>query len=301
MKVGYACINTSVGCSSSKTFRLKSYSEARLKDTINKNLTCLEQIIDYNVKKGLLFFRISSDIIPFASHPICKLNWQELYKDRLQKIGIFIKKNKMRISMHPDQFTILNALDQTIVERSKKELLYHTQFLDLLGLNQSEKIQIHVGGAYGNKEISIDRFITQYNSLDQSIKNRLLIENDERLFTVNNCLYISHLTGIPVLFDSFHHSILNNGESYHDALENCSKTWKKKDGPPMIDYSSQNPDGKTGNHAQHIDSNDFFRFLLQIRGIECDIMLEIKDKERSALKASGLVLKLQRKIQQQSD
>lgn len=294
MRIGYACINTSLDCSSSKTFRLKSYSEERLVSTISQNLTCLEQIITYNNNKNLLFFRISSDIIPFASHPICTFDWQDFFKGHLQRIGSNINAHKMRISMHPDQFTILNALDPAITERSKKELLYHTQFLDLLELNQSAKIQIHVGGVYGNKEKSIERFIEHYNSLFNSIKTRLVIENDERSFSIDNCLQISHITGIPVLFDSFHHSILNNGESYREALDKCSKTWKNKDGPPMIDYSSQNPEGKSGNHAQHIDLIDFKKLLSKIKGIECDIMLEIKDKEKSALKALHAIQNINR-------
>jgi UV DNA damage endonuclease len=187
--------------------------------------------------------------------------------------------------MHPDQFTLINALDSEIIIRSKSELLYHTEFLDLLNLDKSAKIQIHVGGAYGNKEESIKRFIKNYFSLEERIKERLTIENDDRLFTVDNCLRIHQETGLPVLFDSFHHTILNNGESIHDALKRCSHTWKKQDGLPMVDYSSQNESGRPGNHTQHIDSRDFKLFLSQIKEVDCDIMLEIKDKEESALKA----------------
>lgn len=271
---------------------MKSYSDDRLQATIDENLNCLERILQYNINHDLLFFRISSDIIPFASHPVCKLNWQKIYKARLKKIGSIIIDNDMRISMHPDQFTLINALDSEIITRSKRELLYHTEFLDLLGLDRSAKVQIHVGGAYGNKEESIKRFIKNYASVEEKIKARLTIENDDRLFTVDNCLQIHHETGLPVLFDSFHHTILNNSESIYDALKRCSRTWKKRDGLPMVDYSSQNKSGRPGNHTQHIDSRDFKSFLSQIKEIDCDIMLEIKDKEKSALKAIQIIKQL---------
>ena len=289
MRIGYPCINRTLGCSTGRTFRLKSYSEERLCDAINENLSCLENILKYNIKKEIFFFRISSEIIPFASHPVCKLNWQYLFKKKLEHIGAIIKKNNIRISMHPDQYTLLNALDQRIVERSIKELTYHAEFLDLLTLDRSAKIQIHIGGTYQNKSESMNRFIARLEMLHPLIRKRLVIENDERSFTIKNCLQVNKTTEIPVLFDSFHHSLLNNGESIRKTLEQCSHTWKRGDGPPMVDYSSQNSSGKRGNHAQSINQTDFKVFLEQIQGIECDVMLEIKDKERSALKALTIV------------
>jgi UV DNA damage endonuclease len=159
--------------------------------------------------------------------------------------------------MHPYQFTLLNAQDQLIVEQSIKDLTYHAEFLDLLMLDRSAKIQIHIGGAYQNKRESISRFIARLEMLHPLIRKRLVIENDERSFTIEDCLQVNKRTVIPVLFDSFHHSILNNSESIHKTLEQCSHTWKRNDGPPMIDYSSQNSSGKRGNHAKRINQTDF--------------------------------------------
>ena len=108
------------------TFRFSLYSEERLIQSINYNLATLIEILKFNIDNNFMFFRISSDIIPFASHPICKFDWKEYFKSDLIQIGQLIKKHNIRISMHPDQFVLINAKNQDIVTTSIKELEYHT-------------------------------------------------------------------------------------------------------------------------------------------------------------------------------
>ncbi len=291
MKIGYPCINLSIGCIANSTFRLKNYSEKNLIDKINNNLDCLKKILEFNVQHNLLFFRISSDLVPFASHPINRFRWQFYFKDRFEEIGKYIKKHNFRISMHPDQFVLINSPNKEIIKNSIKELIYHCEILDLMELDKTAKVQIHIGGVYDDKRKSIDRFITNYRQLPSIIKNRLVIENDERLYSVNDCLYISQETGIPVLFDYFHHSCLNNGESYLEALKTAMKTWRKKDGLLMTDYSTQKRGARIGTHTHHININDFENYIKSTIEFDFDIMLEIKDKEKSALKALKVVNK----------
>jgi UV DNA damage endonuclease len=296
MRIGYPCINRTIDCTANSTFRLKSYSETRLKDSIKNNLVCLQKILQFNLEHKLLFFRISSDLVPFASHPINKLNWQKFFREDFEEIGEYIVKNRMRISMHPDQFTLINSLKKEIFERSKKELIYHAEILDLMKLDESAKIQIHVGGAYGNKERSKEKFITRFNELDDSIAQRLVIENDDRLYDLNDCIKINAQTQIPILFDVFHYKV-NNSTTYttEDSLKYSVKTWnKKRDGIPMVDYSSQEPNGLPRQHAETIDLDDFNLFLKKTKLFDFDVMLEIKDKEKSAMKAIELTIKDER-------
>lgn len=289
MKLGYPCINRTLGVSSTKSFRLASFTPERFRDTVAGNLDGLAQILKWNVEQGLLYFRISSDLIPFASHPVCQINWQEEFKDTFGQIGEIIRKNNMRISMHPDQFVILNAQSPEIVNNSISELLYHSQVLDLLGLDTTAKIQIHVGGVYGDKTASMARFVNQANTLPEQIKSRLAIENDDRLYSLKDCLEIHGQTQLPIIFDVFHHGILNNGESISEAISLASSTWSKKDGVLLIDYSSQQPQGRLGNHCQSLNQTDFVAFIAQAKTYDFDLMLEIKDKELSAVKALKIV------------
>jgi len=117
------------------------------------------------VKHKILFFRITSDIVPFASHSICRFDWQKHFEKQFEAIGNFIRKHEMRISMHPNQFILINSIDKKILERSVRELTYHTEILDLMGLDTSAKIQIHVGGVYGDKKRSKQRFISRFEKL----------------------------------------------------------------------------------------------------------------------------------------
>lgn len=290
MKIGYPCLNRTVGCKAGATFRLKSYSEERLIETVAGNLDCLERILQWNVAKGILFFRITSDLVPFASHPICRFDWRGRFREQFARIGAFIKEHDIRISMHPDQFTLINAQDEAIVERSRWELLYHAQVLDAMELDRTAKIQIHVGGVYGDREAGVARFVRRYRELDPAITNRLVIENDERCYSLRDCLAVHSQTGVPVLFDAFHHAILNKDEDLRTCLEEVATTWVDGDGLPMVDYSTQEPGRPTGSHASSIDVEQFSEFLRRSGPFDFDIMLEIKDKEASAVKAVAAAL-----------
>src|SRR5512139_3357539 len=122
MRIGYPCINRSIGCTASRTFRLASYNEERMSKTIAGNLDCLEKILTFNVHHGLLFFRITSDLVPFASHPVCTFPWWEEFAGEFETIGAYIRKHGFRISMHPDQFVLLNATDKRVLQRSIADL-----------------------------------------------------------------------------------------------------------------------------------------------------------------------------------
>ncbi|WP_292519412.1 UV DNA damage repair endonuclease UvsE [Methanoculleus sp.] len=288
MKIGYPCINRSIGCSSGRTFRLASYSCERLEATLNENLRCLDAILRFNLEAEILFFRITSDLVPFGSHPICTAPWQETFAGEFSDIGRFIREHNMRVSMHPDQFVIINAKDPEIIGRSVAELRYHAAVLDAMHLDRTAKIQIHVGGVYGDREASMERFSREYSRLDESILRRLVVENDDSRYTLTDCLRIHEETDIPVLFDVFHHTVNHSGEGVAEAVARSGATWRPDDGIPMIDYSTQMPGGRKGRHAESLDPALFSQFLSQTAPTDIDIMLEIKDKEKSALVAVGI-------------
>jgi len=289
VKIGYPCINRSIACQGDKTFRLQSYSDERLRQTATNNLTCLERVLAYNRENGFGFFRISSQLIPFASHPVCTLDWKKEFRSLFQSLGKTIRENSFRISMHPDQFTLLNALNPEIVRRSIAELDYHVDVLELLELDVTAKIQIHAGGIYGDKPSAIQRLISTIKALPTRIRERLVIENDDRLFSLRDVLQVHDITAVPILFDTFHHHLLNHGETLPDAFRQAARTWQAKDGVPMVDYSSQQTGMRVGRHSETIDIEDFKRTVTAMNGLDLDIMLEIKDKEISAARALAVL------------
>jgi UV DNA damage endonuclease len=297
LKIGYPCINLTLKNPYSSTFRLKSFSEKRFNETVKNNLNHLSKILKFNLNNNILFFRLSSGIIPFASHPICNIDWDYIFKTELNEIGEFIKKNNMRISMHPDQFVILNSKNEKIIENSVRELQYHSKVLESMNLTHNAKIQIHIGGVYEDKRTSKERFIKTFMKLEENLKKRIIIENDDRSYALKDCLDISYETGIPIVFDTLHHECLNNNETVQEALTSATNTWKYVlDGDPIMDYSSQSIGERRGKHTTTIDKNHFISYYKELVKSSknkpmaaADIMLEIKDKENSALLALDLI------------
>jgi UV DNA damage endonuclease len=285
IRIGYACMNNSIGCTSASTFRLSSWSEKRFRETVMQNLDCLKSILKWNVRHRIYFFRITSDLVPFASHPICSVDWQEVFSEEFARVGEFLREHNIRVSMHPGQYTVLNSNRDDVVERSVLELEYHAEVLDLMGQDRKAKTVLHVGGVYGNKKKAMDRFVRNYKQLSERVRRRLIIENDERSYTVADCMKIHDVVGIPVVLDNLHHDANNGGESLSSAFEMARSTWKSYDGVPIIHYSSQASGNRLGKHALSIDLEDFRSVLNTLREHEFDLMLEVKDKENSAIKA----------------
>jgi UV DNA damage endonuclease len=294
MKIGYPCVNETLECSAARTFRLASYTPERVVEAVTANLACLQQILEWNVAHGLLFFRMGSGIVPFGSHEVNTFPWQTHFAAEFRAIGDYIKQHDLRISFHPDQFVVLNSPDPGIVRRSVEELVYQGSMLDLMGLDSTAKLQIHAGGAYGDKGAALARWTETFHTLvPEAVKVRLVVENDDRLYSLRECLSLHDVTGVPILFDNFHHECLNHGEPMHEALRLAAATWHPtRDGVLMMDYSSQALDERKGKHTDVLVPELFRSFLTDLDGLEVDMMLEIKDKEASAVRALGIAREL---------
>ncbi|BBG23129.1 UV DNA damage endonuclease [Sulfuracidifex tepidarius] len=275
MKIGYVSTNRSL-CKADSTVKLDHLE--RVKGVANSNLECLKRTLEWNVEHDILFFRISSNTIPFASHPKMTFDWRKEMRGLLEEVGEVIREKSIRISMHPGQYTVLNSERGEVVRSSIEELKYHADLLDLMGVEG--KIQIHVGSSKGGKEEGVRRFVENFSLLPENLRNRLVVENDDRVYTVRDCLEVWRGTGIPIVLDNLHHSLNNDGESLEEALDLVRGTWR---GTPMMDYSSQEPGERRGVHASTLSETDFRDFLKVVKDV--DVMLEIKDKEASALKA----------------
>ncbi len=286
MRIGYACLTVGVPNTDFKSCILKNASAEKLRELIAHNLKTLDNIIDYNIANQIHLFRISSDLIPFGSSPVNELPWHQDYSRQFADIGQKIKDSKMRVSMHPGQYTVLNSPDVEVVKRAIADLEYHDQILDSLGLDEKHKIVLHIGGVYKDKRSSVRRFISHYEQLDEKIKKRLVIENDDRSYNIADVLEISQVIKAPVIYDNLHDQINPAGSSNHERewIDACRKTWGQQDGPQKIHYSQQDPCRQPGAHSTTININEFMLFYEQLRDRSLDIMLEVKDKNLSAIK-----------------
>jgi len=286
IKIGYACLTLGVPDTVMKTCRQDKAGEERLIELIGSNLASLERIIDYNIGMGIQMFRISSDLIPFGSSPVNSLPWWEIFADDFQRIGKKIAGASMRVSMHPGQYTVLNSEDQGVVERAVLDLEYHNRVLDCLVTGKEHKIILHVGGVYGDRKEAKKRFARTASSLDPSILSRLVIENDDRSYPIDQVMDLAGQVGVPVVFDNLHHQVLPPSRERKELewIALAGETWKSRDGVQKIHYSQQDPGKRPGSHSSTINLDDFSTFFYGLEGLKPDIMLEVKDKNLSAVK-----------------
>lgn len=285
MAVGYACIALGLRNSNMRSCLLKNAGPANLNAMILANLENLERIIDYNQARNIRLFRIGSGVIPFASHPVNANRWWEEQKTRLKHIGGKIKAAGIRVSMHVPPFTVLNSPDPRVVENALADIEYHSRFLDTLSLDQSHRIIIHPGGIYGHLRESRSRFIDHFKLLSASAQARLTLENDEK-YDITSTLETASALAIPVVFDVLHHRLHPAPEKRDEAdwIEICRSTWSRRDGRQKIHYSQPDPALRTGAHSRTVRVRPFLEFYRSLDLPHPDIMLEVKDKDLSAIK-----------------
>ena len=286
MSIGYACLTIGVPLTDFKSCMIKNATESKLLEIIDYNLNSLENIIQYNIKNNIKLFRISSDLIPFGSNPVNNIPWWNIYEYKLLNIGAMIRKSGMRVSMHPGQYTVLNSPNEEVVLKAIDDLNYHARVLDSFGVGEEHKIVLHIGGVYKDKEQAMNRFITNYDKLDIKVKRKLVIENDDKSYNVSDVLKLSKIINVPVIFDNLHNKLNPSAEEDDEFywIEECKKTWKEKDGYQKIHYSQQNPLKNPGSHSNTIIIDEFIDFYKNLNRKDIDIMLEVKDKNLSAVK-----------------
>jgi UV DNA damage endonuclease len=290
MNIGYACLTVGVSGTKQQTCTMKNATPDVLLSLIQSNLESLDKILDYNIQNSIKLFRISSDIIPFGSHPVNTLKWWEEFNHKLKKIGRKALTNGIRLSMHPGQYTVLNSPDEAVVARAVEDLLYHARLLDVMGIGKEHKIILHIGGIYGDKNAAVKRFIQQYRCLRGNIKQRLVIENDDRLYKISDVLSIGVSEGIPVVFDNLHHQVNpNNTRSEIEWIAACGNTWKPEDGTQKLHYSQQDAGKRAGSHSATLNVDDFLQFYKHLPNQDADIMVEVKDKNLSAIKCLNTI------------
>lgn len=290
MSIGYACLTVGVPGVKQRTCTIKNVAPDVLINLIQSNLEAQNKILDYNIKNGIHLFRISSDIIPFGSHPVNTLKWWEVFSDKLNELGHKAITNGIRLSMHPGQYTVINSPDEAVAVRAVEDLRYHARLLDAMGIGSEHKIILHIGGIYGDKTAALERFIGQYRCLDENIRQRLVIENDDRQYTISDVLSVGESEGIPVVFDNLHHQINpDNTLSEMEWITACAGTWKQWDGIPKIHYSQQDTGKRPGSHSTTMNVDDFLMFYNCIPNPNTDIMLEVKDKNLSAIKCINAI------------
>ncbi|HXK49807.1 MAG TPA: UV DNA damage repair endonuclease UvsE [Clostridiales bacterium] len=282
--LGYACINMSLGKTTNKTFRLSNLNREKYLETVSYNLKSLGDIINWNADNGIYFFRIGSELIPFASHENFSFDWKKDFEKEFKKLRKLKDKYKMRFSMHPGQYSVLNSPDKKVVENAVRDIEYHAEVLGLISPDDG-KIVIHVGGVYGDKKAAKDRFVKNFSKLSKKARSMLILENDDKSYDIADVLEICGELKIPAVFDILHHDCNPAEGDLSGLLKRVVETWR--DDVPKFHISSRK--GEKGcPHTDFIEPEDFTRFKKLTDSLpfdkEYDIMIEAKMKDKAILK-----------------
>jgi UV DNA damage endonuclease len=310
MNMGYACINMQLSYPQKyggkekgvkpittgrsmikRTFESKGVdyaSELALANTMD-----LDKIIDWNILNGYNFFRITSELAPWKS----EYEWNDLkdierIKMYLHSAGVKAKSHNLRITSHPGPFNVLTSPHPHVVDNCITDLTIHGEVFDMMGLSRTphNKINIHIGGAYGDKESAMERFCVNFERLPDSVKSRLTVENDDKasMYSVKD-LYegVYKRIGIPIVFDYHHHKFCTGDLSEQQALEMAISTWPG-DITPATHYSESRRDEQKDETIRVQAHSDYVYDKIETYGNEIDVMVEAKHKELAVQKYKEL-------------
>jgi len=292
MKLGYACINMSMGkkVTTNRTMVKKTFNEKGLdyvSDLALLNAKDIIKILEWNRLNGISFFRLSSALIPWGDNLDLTLlkDYNEI-RSELKKAGDYAKLHNIRITSHPGPFNVLVSPNEKVVLSTIADLELHGKVFDMMGLSQTpyNKINIHCNGVYGDKISAMDRFCENFKRLSKSVQNRLTIENDDKasMYSVKDLMYIHEKIGIPIVFD-YHHHIFQTGDlSEEQALSLAVSTWPK-DITPVVHYSESKALHEENTKLKPQAHSDYIKSIPNTYGFVVDIMVEAKAKELAIL------------------
>ncbi|MBM4761570.1 UV DNA damage repair endonuclease UvsE [Bacillus sp. B15-48] len=249
------------------------------------NLESTERMIHYNLAHQLPLYRFSSSIVPLATHPEVRWDFVTPFVDEWRRIGNLAKAKGLRTSFHPNQYTLFTSTRPEVSDNAVIDMSYHYEMLEAMGLENDAVINIHIGGAYGNKPETLVRFHKNLQKLPLAIKHRMTLENDDKTYDAEETWRTCQKEEIPFVFD-YHHHMANPCEMpLEELLPACFSTWKRIGMRPKIHLSSPKSESAYRAHADYVDV-EFVKPLIKIvreLGEDVDFMIEAKRKDQAAL------------------
>lgn len=253
------------------------------------NARDIAKMVRWNERYGIKFMRLSSEMFPFASHEEYGYELAPFAADTLAKVGKVIAELGHRVTTHPGQFTQLGSPRKSVIDNAIRDLVYHDEMLSLLKLppqqDRDAVMVMHLGGAFGDKPAAIERFRENYAALPQSVKNRLVLENDDVVWSTHEVLPLCQELNIPFVLDFHHHNILFDATKIREGTKDIVdmfpailETWSRKNITPKMHYSEPCPDAVT-NRSRRKHSPRVM--TLPPCPDTMDLMIEAKDKEQA--------------------
>lgn len=257
------------------------------------NARALMSALQFCVQNGIGGFRVNSQILPLKTHPSHQYKIEDLpdYQQILttfRECGAFGRENDLRITFHPDQFILLSSPDAQITRRSVADLKYQAEVASWI---QADVLNIHAGGAYGNKGRTLHRLARRIEKLPGPVRSRLTFENDDRIFTPADLLPLCKDNGVPFVYDVHHHRCLADGMSIERTTEKALQTWNRE---PLFHISSPLGGWKASHARRHNDYINIKDFPKSWLNLNITVEVEAKAKELAVLKLKKDIANQQR-------
>ncbi|WP_379127665.1 UV DNA damage repair endonuclease UvsE [Paenibacillus sp. sgz500958] len=301
VRFGYVAMSTVIAdCSPSKTMTMASFNKLndreaairKLESIARVNLHNTLRLLRHNAASDIQVYRLTSKLIPLATHPDLQ-EWDPFaaLEDAFIEVGDYVKKHGMRVSFHPDHFTVLSTPRPEVLESSIRDLQHHVRMLQAMGLSATAKNNIHIGGAYGDKPSAAARFKEQFADLPLMLQERTTLENDDKTFNAPETLTVCQALGLPMVLDIHHQWVNNEREMPWELWDDIRKTWETplalKDVapgehlPPKIHVSSPRSPSDPRSHAEGVEPTPLLAFLRRIAASTpaVDVMIEAKGKD----------------------
>ena len=292
MNLGYACINTGLSANrimTNRTMRRKTFDAQGIdyvSDLSLANVKDLLTIVQWNNEMGIKLFRLSSQIFPWSDeYDIKDLKDYDAIAKVMLEVGQIATDGGQRLTIHPGPYNCLASPTQKVVEKTIRELNFHSKQFNMMGYTPSNynKINIHVGGAYGDKKSTLARFCDNFHLLNDDTKKRLVIENDDspNEYSVKDLFDgIYQVIGIPITFDYFHHKFNTGGQTEEEALHLAATTWPEGI-TQCCHYSESRRKEKLDESIRAQAHSDLIYDKINTYGLEPDIVIEAKSKEQA--------------------
>ena len=267
----------------------------KLKQVTLSNMDDLKKILEYNVKKKIHFYRITSALIPLATHPDVNWDYRSIFDIEFKIIGRFVNEYRMRVDTHPDQFNVINSIDPKVVENTKRNLWLHAHLFEDMNYPLG-KMVLHVGSSAGGKNEALRRFEKNFSEFPKEITSKIILENDDKTFTAKETLALCQRVGAPMVFDVHHHICNHNGEDLSELLPEIFETWNNEVLPPKLHFSSPKDHPTDRKHADFIDGEHFVEFIESCIPLQrdIDIMIEAKKKDLALFDLVNQIKKLRK-------
>ncbi|HAM80516.1 UV DNA damage repair endonuclease UvsE [Ornithinibacillus bavariensis] len=296
VRLGYVAMSMElINASPSKTMTFHQFQQIqdreaairKLERIALQNINNTVRILKHTIASEIHFYRLTSRLIPLANHEeLQDWDYMKPIKGALREIGELANTHQMRMDFHPDHFVVLNSEKKHILKNSISSLKMHYLLLKYMGIHPLHRCVIHVGGHYNDTKQSLERFINNWMYVPTAIQNMIMLENDDKSFTLEDTLYLCEKLDIPLVFDYHHHLAHHHDSNWVAHWDRVIQTWRNSSLPIKMHISSPKSPEMYRHHSDYIDINMFFKFLMAIKDSvpQIDCMIEAKRKDKALFK-----------------